>query len=91
MKCLSQVNEENKNEESKENKESKAEMMLPQRDLKGDGLADNDVETVHYWIYAPGDGACKWDEFYRRGVMGLGWGAIGDFSQYSSKIGRAHV
>lgn len=67
------------------NEEKKAVQSQKQRDQKGSGLADNDVETVHFWIYAPGDGACKWDEFYKRGVMGLGWSEIGDFSQYSSK------
>lgn len=56
-----------------------------QREQKGAGLADEDVDTVHYWIYSPGDGARKWDEFYKRGVMGLGWHQIGDFNQYASK------
>lgn len=67
------------------NEEKKAEKKQTQREQKGSGLADDDVETVHYWIYSPGDGASKWDEFYKRGIMGLGWREIGDFSQYSSK------
>lgn len=67
------------------NEEKKAEKKQTQREQKGAGLADDDVETVHYWIYSPGDGASKWDEFYKRGIMGLGWREIGDFSQYSSK------
>lgn len=67
------------------NEEKKAEKKQTQREQKGAGLADDDVETVHYWIYSPRDGASKWDEFYKRGIMGLGWREIGDFSQYSSK------
>lgn len=67
------------------NEEKKAEKKQSQREQKGAGLADDDVDTVHYWIYSPGDGASKWDDFYKRGVMGLGWSQIGDFSQYSSK------
>lgn len=67
------------------NEEKKAEKKQSQREQKGAGLADDDVDTVHYWIYSPGDGASKWDDFYKRGVMGLGWSEIGDFSQYSSK------
>lgn len=67
------------------NEERKIEKKRTQREKKGYGLADNDVETVHYWIYSPGDGASKWDEFYKRGVIGLGWWEIGDFSQYNSK------
>lgn len=56
-----------------------------QRAQKGAGLADEDVDTQRFWIYAPGDGAAKWDEFYKLGVMGLGWSEIGDLSQYASK------
>ena len=55
------------------------------RDKVGAGLADNDVETVHYWIYSPGDNANKWDLFYETGVMGIGWHEIGDLSKFSSK------
>ncbi|MBC3804916.1 AAA domain-containing protein [Acetobacterium fimetarium] len=55
------------------------------RDDKGDGLADEDVDTVHYWIYSPGDGAIKWEDFYRENIMGIGWSEIGDLTQYASK------
>ena len=48
-------------------------------------LGDADVETVRYWLYAPGRGACMWDEFYERGVMGLAWGEIGDLTAYVHK------
>ena len=68
------------------NNEMKAEKKAAnQRVQKGAGLADDDVDTQRYWIYAPGDGASKWDEFYKLGVMGIGWGEIGDLIQYSSK------
>jgi 5-methylcytosine-specific restriction enzyme B len=56
-----------------------------ERIQKGNGLADADVDETHYWIYSPGDGASKWEEFCERGVMGLGWSEIGDLTQYSSK------
>lgn len=39
------------------NEEKKAEKAQTQREQKGAGLADDDVDTVHYWIYSPGDGA----------------------------------
>ena len=55
------------------------------RDDKGKGLADDDVDTVHYWIYSPGDGAIKWEDFFRQSVMGIGWSEIGDLTQYASK------
>ena len=51
----------------------------------GAAIADENVDTVHYWIYAPGDGACKWEEFYNEGIVSIGWGAVGDLSAFSSK------
>ena len=52
---------------------------------KTSGLADDDVENVRYWIYSPGDNACKWDEFYKAGIMAIGWSGIGDLSAFDSK------
>lgn len=48
-------------------------------------LGDADVETVHYWLYAPGEGAALWDDFYNSGIMGLGWHELGDLNAYVSK------
>lgn len=69
-----QVNRENK-EADKEKEEV----------TQAAGLGDADVETVRYWLYAPGRGACMWDEFYSRGIMGLAWGEIGDLTAYAHK------
>lgn len=48
-------------------------------------LADDDVSTVHYWIYSPGEGASMWDEFYNAGIMAIGWGEIGDLKNFKTK------
>ena len=48
-------------------------------------LADEDVHIVRYWLYAPGEGSCMWDEFYTSGIMAIGWGEIGDLSTFDSK------
>lgn len=56
-----------------------------QRENKGSAIADEGVETVHYWIYSPGNGAEYWDEFYNAGIMGIGWDEIGDLSVFNSK------
>ena len=47
-------------------------------------LADN-VDGVRYWVYAPGEGSSKWDEFYNAGMMAIGWGEIGDLSAFNTK------
>lgn len=67
------------------NKEERAKKARAQRESKGAAVADEGVETVHYWIYSPGDGAASWDEFYQARIMGIGWDSIGDLKAFSSK------
>lgn len=55
------------------------------REKKGAAIADDDVDTVHYWIYAPGENSCMWEEFYSEGIMAIGWGEIGDLKTFDSK------
>ncbi len=67
------------------NQEQKASNTKTMRGTSSAALADEDVDTTHYWIYAPGDGAAKWDEFYNAGIMAIGWGEIGDLKAFPSK------
>ena len=55
------------------------------QDKKTTAFVDEDVHTVRYWIYAPGEGSCMWKEFYNSGIMAIGWGEIGDLSDFDSK------
>jgi 5-methylcytosine-specific restriction protein B len=64
------------NEENKKAKEKVSD---------GAAIGDSGVEEVRYWIYTPGYGAEKWDEFYEQGIMCIARAYIGDLSQYSSK------
>lgn len=41
--------------------------------------------NTKYWIYAPGEKAFKWDEFYSEGIMALGWDQLADLNQYKTK------
>ena len=50
-----------------------------------DGIGDNDVKTVKYWVYAPGEGANMWDKFYDDDIMAIGWNEIGDLKNYLDK------
>ena len=49
------------------------------------GIGDENVETVHYWLYAPGEGAYKWDEFHDKGIMAIGWNETGNLKNYFKK------
>ena len=55
------------------------------RDNASSALADDDVDTVHYWIYSPGENSSMWSEFYKAGIMAIGWGEIGDLKAFDSK------
>ncbi|WP_068449263.1 AAA family ATPase [Caviibacter abscessus] len=68
------------NYSNKVNEKNKA-----KRDEKGEALADDDVDTIHYWIYSPGENSNMWEEFYDTGVMAIGWSEIGDLSLFNSK------
>lgn len=48
-------------------------------------LMDDENETIRYWVYAPGEGSYMWEEFYKRGVMAIGWNEIGDLSLFKNK------
>ncbi|MDY2778031.1 MAG: AAA family ATPase [Collinsella sp.] len=67
------------------NRERKMAIEAAEKEAEENALGDADVETPHYWLYAPGEGAGMWDDFYRRGVMGLGWSELGDLRSYPSK------
>ena len=67
------------------NEEKRQEKAQIKREAKGAAMADEDVETIHYWIYSPGEGAGIWDECCQKGIMAIGWDEIGDLQQYSSK------
>ena len=46
---------------------------------------DSNVKETDYWIYSPGDNACMWDEFYKLGIMGIGWNDVTDLKEFASK------
>lgn len=55
------------------------------RDNTGAAVADEDIESIHYWVYSPGDNASKWNEFYKESIMGIGWDELGDLKTFASK------
>jgi 5-methylcytosine-specific restriction protein B len=48
-------------------------------------LGDSTEKDVHYWLYAPGYNADKWDEFYAKGIMAINWGEIGNLRNFANK------
>ncbi|MFH1048796.1 MAG: AAA family ATPase [Patescibacteria group bacterium] len=54
-------------------------------------LYDNKISSnspepvVNYWIIAPGEKARVWDEFYQKGIIGIGWDDLGDLQNQDDK------
>lgn len=46
---------------------------------------DSNIKETNYWIYSPGDNASMWEEFYKSGIMGIGWDDVTDLKGFSSK------
>ncbi len=38
---------------------------------------------IHYWMYAPGEQAKYWDQYYDEGIMGIGWSKMGNLKAYT--------
>ncbi len=50
-------------------------------------LRGNAAANRRFWIYAPGEQARLWEEFREKGLMGIGWDAVGeDLSKYSTEV-----
>ena len=58
-----------------------------QSDMTGNNLPtlDSDAQETGYWIYSPGENASMWDEFYKLGIMGIGWDELSDLKKFNSK------
>jgi len=59
-------------------KKNKAPEKLAQESTTGKG-------SKRYWTYTPGKNGDKWDEFYKQGIMAIGWDELGDLSQFTTK------
>ena len=40
---------------------------------------------VSYWLYSPAEQARLWEEFYKEGIMALGWDELDELDEYDSR------
>lgn len=73
-----QVNQEMKAVEKSETEKPKTNRLL-------DSFNNDNSDVTHYWLYAPGPEAQRWEECYENGYMLLGWGEIGNLRAFNSK------
>lgn len=58
---------------------------LRSKENKDDTDDKVDPEEKNYWIYSPGKNACKWEEFYKAGIMGIEWDELLDLKRFKSR------
>ena len=49
------------------------------------GIVARESNEKYYWLYVPGTGADKWDEFYEQGLMAIAWDKLGDLTKYPDR------
>lgn len=54
-------------------------------DVKDSKSNLKELNITRTWIYAPGNNASEWENFYSEGIMGINCDDLGDLRQYSSK------
>jgi 5-methylcytosine-specific restriction protein B len=59
--------------------------------LAGQQIDHPPREGARYWLYSPGREAQHWDEFYKAGIMAIGWDYLGDLTQYPKKAAIAEA
>lgn len=64
--------------------------VAKQKEKKNEEISSISVGTTadhikRYWLYAPGEQSYKWDEFYEKNIMGIGWDYLGNIDDYSDK------
>jgi 5-methylcytosine-specific restriction protein B len=45
----------------------------------------NGTTQKQYWIYAPGEHADRWEEYYNKNIMGIGWGFVGNIKKFDNR------
>ena len=56
--------------------------------VRAQGVGDSNQAKKHelqHWLYTPGEGASRWDEFRTAGIMALNWDRVGDLASFPDK------
>lgn len=54
-------------------------------ETSGTGVMKPKNASKRYWLYAPGENAEFWEEFYSKGIMALGWDELADLNTFPDK------
>ena len=56
--------------------------------VRAQGVGNSDQAKKHelqHWLYTPGEGAARWEEFRTAGIMALNWDRVGDLASFPDK------
>ena len=56
--------------------------------VRAQGVGDSNQAKKHelqHWLYTPGEGAARWEEFRTAGIMALNWDRVGDLASFPDK------
>ena len=53
--------------------------------VSAEGAESAQEQERGYWLYTPGEGAARWEEFRTAGIMALNWDRIGDPTSYPNE------
>lgn len=62
-----------------------AEQKFASQDADESTLTLQNKPKPRVWLIAPGEGGCKWEEFYDEGVIAIGWSLVPDLSKFSER------
>ncbi|TQD59302.1 AAA family ATPase [Actinomyces oris] len=60
----------------------------PTASARAQGVGDSEKAKkpeLQHWLYTPGEGAARWDEFRTAGIMALNWDRVGDLASFPDK------
>jgi 5-methylcytosine-specific restriction protein B len=47
--------------------------------------SEEETPSKSYWVIGASEGAVRWDDFYKTGVVTIGWGKVGNLKAYKSQ------
>lgn len=48
-------------------------------------VVNKNNSLIDYWKFAPGENGSRWEEFYKEGIIAIGWGTLGDLNSYTTE------
>lgn len=56
-----------------------------EEDTKDERKKKNGKDSIVYWTYSPGRNAEFWEDYYKEGIMGIGWEEVGNLNNFYDK------